>query len=53
MEYTFKVTQSEADTIVTALAQLPFHAVAGLINNLQQQALEQRNKYDIAEEKSV
>lgn len=41
MEFTFKVNESEANLLIAALAKQPFEAVAGLVQKLQQQAMEQ------------
>lgn len=41
MEFSFKVTEAEANIIVAALAKQPFEIVVGLIGKLQQQAGEQ------------
>lgn len=43
MEYNFKVTDKEANTILNSLAQMPYLTVVDLINKLQKQASEQMN----------
>jgi hypothetical protein len=40
-ELTFTFTQEEANTIVNALAQLPYHQSVGLISKISQQFVEQ------------
>jgi hypothetical protein len=40
-DLTFKITEAEANLLIGALAKQPFEAVAGLIQKLQMQAMEQ------------
>jgi len=52
MEYEFKVTQEEADMIITALAELPLKAQPSVFRNrlivkLQQQAEEMRKAFGV------
>lgn len=42
-ELTFTVSEAEGNLIVGALAKQPFETVAGLIQKLQSQAMEQLN----------
>lgn len=41
MEFTFKLTDKEAQTIMNSLAKEPYHLVFELINKFQTQASEQ------------
>ena len=38
---TLTVTEAEGNTLISALANLPYHAVVGLINKLHAQAMPQ------------
>ena len=50
MDYTFKVTENEANIIINALAELPAKVSMALIANLQQQANAQLNAGEKAQE---
>lgn len=41
MDLTFTLTKDEAQTVLDALVQLPYIAVAGLVQKIQQQASQQ------------
>lgn len=47
MDFTFKLTEQEANFILNALMKEPYIAVAGLIQKLDQQAFEQRQNAEI------
>lgn len=42
MEFTFRMTEEEANLMATALMELPYKTVAGLVEKINQQAFEQR-----------
>lgn len=42
MEFTFKFTQQDAQKVLNALIKEPYVEVVDVINNIQQQAVEQR-----------
>lgn len=42
MEFTFKLTEQEAQKVLNALVQEPYIEVVDVINKIQQQAVEQR-----------
>ena len=39
--FTFNLTESETNTVLNSLAEMPFKVVAGLLNKIQLQANEQ------------
>lgn len=50
MDYTFKLTENEANIVINALAELPAKTSMALIINLQQQANTQMNAAEKATE---
>ena len=44
MEFTLKLTEQEAQTVLNALTKEPYGVVAGVIATIQAQAIEQRQK---------
>lgn len=43
MEFTFTVTEQEADQIIQGLARLPLGEAVGVFNKIQQQRRDQQN----------
>lgn len=43
-EYTFKLTDEQANTVLNALATRPYYEVAELIAEIQRQAVEQERE---------
>lgn len=44
MEFTIKLTEQEAQLMLNALSKEPYGLVVGVINKIQEQAIEQREK---------
>lgn len=44
MEYIFKLSEEEAQTVLEALVNEPYAKVVKVINNIQKQAIEQKEK---------
>jgi hypothetical protein len=44
MEFIFKVSEEEANLIMAALMEMPYKVSAGIIQKINQQAYEQRQK---------
>lgn len=48
MEFTFKLTEQEAQIVLDALVKEPYGLVHSVIDNIQNQAIEQRDEKDAA-----
>lgn len=48
MEFTFKLTEQEAQIMLNALTKEPYGLVVNVINKIQQQATEQRQEKEKA-----
>ena len=46
MNFTFELTDQEANIVLSSLAKQPYEAVAGLIVKIQQQAERQLSSHD-------
>ncbi|MFE8697987.1 hypothetical protein ACFYKT_16720 [Cytobacillus sp. FJAT-53684] len=46
MEFTFKLTEAEAQKVLDALIKEPYITVVDVVNKIQEQASEQRQKND-------